>query len=89
MVAARYHKKKDKAAWQDLEQRLLFSQGMLATVHLDACSMATKGEENGGDHFELTMELWKQAYLYLVAISNDIKKAKMVELAQEKDSPCH
>ncbi|NLA83987.1 MAG: Gfo/Idh/MocA family oxidoreductase [Clostridiales bacterium] len=64
---------------------------MLASgIHLDACSMATKGEENGGDHFEPTMELLEAGIPVLgeKPISNDIKEGeKMVELAARKNIP--
>lgn len=64
---------------------------MLASgIHLDACSMATKGEENGGDHFTPTMELLEAGIPVLgeKPISNRIEEGeKMVELARKKKIP--
>ncbi|MCC6484308.1 MAG: Gfo/Idh/MocA family oxidoreductase, partial [Armatimonadetes bacterium] len=64
---------------------------MLASgVHLDACSMCTKGEENGGDHFQPTMELLEAGIPTLgeKPISNRIDEGeKMVALAREKKVP--
>lgn len=64
---------------------------MLASgIHLDACSMATKGVENGGDHFTPTMELLEAGIPVLgeKPISNNIEEAKkMVALAREKQIP--
>jgi predicted dehydrogenase len=59
-------------------------------IHLDACSMATKGVENGGDHFTPTMELLEAGIPVLgeKPISNDIEEGrKMVELAEKKKIP--
>ncbi|HZJ58107.1 MAG TPA: Gfo/Idh/MocA family oxidoreductase [Clostridia bacterium] len=59
-------------------------------IHLDACSMATKGEENGGDHFTPTMELLEAGIPVLgeKPISNRIDEGeKMVELARSKKIP--
>jgi len=59
-------------------------------IHLDACSMATAGEENGGDHFLPTMELLEAGIPVLgeKPISNDIGCAKkMVALAKSKKVP--
>ena len=59
-------------------------------IKLDACSMATKGEENGGDHFTPTMELLAAGIPVLgeKPISNRIDEAeKMVALAKEKEVP--
>ena len=61
---------------------------MLASgIHLDACSMCTKGEENGGDHFTPTMELLEAGIPVLgeKPISNRIDEGeKMVELSRKK-----
>jgi predicted dehydrogenase len=61
---------------------------MLASgIKLDACSMCTKGEENGGDHFTPTMELLEAGIPTLgeKPISNNIEEAKqMVALAKKK-----
>ena len=59
-------------------------------IKLDAASMATKGEENGGDHYEPTMELLAAGIPVLgeKPISNRIGEArKMVALAEEKRVP--
>jgi len=56
-------------------------------VKIDAASMCTKGEENGGDHFKPTMELLEAGIPTLgeKPISNKIPQArKMVALAKEK-----
>lgn len=64
---------------------------MLASgIELDACSMCTKGEENGGDHFTPTMELLEAGIPTLgeKPISNNLAEAeKMVALAKEKKIP--
>jgi len=66
-------------------------QEMLASgIHLDACSMATKGEENGGEHFTPTMELLEAGIPVLgeKPISNSIIDAeKMVALGKAKKIP--
>lgn len=59
-------------------------------IQLDACSVATKGEENGGEHFEPTMELLNAGIPVLgeKPISNRIEEGKqMVALAKEKQLP--
>lgn len=59
-------------------------------IHLDACSVATKGEENGGEHFEPTMELLAAGIPVLgeKPISNKIDEGvQMVELARQKKLP--
>ncbi len=59
-------------------------------IELDACSVATKGEENGGEHFEPTMELLQAGIPVLgeKPISNRIDEGqKMVALAKEKALP--
>ena len=64
---------------------------MLASdIGLDGASMATKGEENGGDHYEPTMELLSGGIPLLgeKPISNRITEAReMVALAEEKKVP--
>ncbi|MDD9956980.1 MAG: Gfo/Idh/MocA family oxidoreductase [Anaerolineaceae bacterium] len=63
-------------------------QEMLAAgLEIDAASMTTAGVENGGDHYEPTMELLEAGLPVLgeKPISNEIDKAKeMVALAREK-----
>ncbi len=59
-------------------------------VSVDAASMCTKGEENGGDHYKPTMELLEAGIPTLgeKPISNKIPEArKMVALAREKKIP--
>ena len=59
-------------------------------ISLDAASMATKGEENGGDHYEPTMELLRAGIPVLgeKPISNRIEEAReMVALAEERRIP--
>ena len=64
---------------------------MLASgVKLDACSMATAGKENGGDHYKPTMELLGAGIPVLgeKPISNELPKArKMVALGKKKRIP--
>ena len=64
---------------------------MLASgIRLDACSMCTRGEENGGDHFTPTMELLEAGIPVLgeKPISNEIEKGReMVALAKKKNIP--
>jgi predicted dehydrogenase len=64
---------------------------MLASgIHLDFCSVATKGEENGGDHYVPTMELLEAGIPVLgeKPISNNIDEAiKMVEAAKSRKIP--
>ena len=61
---------------------------MLASgIQIDASSMCTAGVENGGDHYEPTMELLAAGLPVLgeKPISNDVSKAReMVALAREK-----
>ena len=61
---------------------------MLASgITLDACSIATRGEENGSDHFAPTMELLEAGIPVLgeKPISNRIDEGeKMVALARKK-----
>jgi predicted dehydrogenase len=62
---------------------------MLASgIKIDAASVTTAGKENGGDHFEPTMELLNGGIPVLgeKPISNEIDKAEqMVALAREKN----
>lgn len=56
-------------------------------IVIDCASMCTAGKENGGDHFEPTMQLIEAGIHTLgeKPISNDLKKAeKMVNLAKKK-----
>ncbi|MDQ0900449.1 MULTISPECIES: Gfo/Idh/MocA family protein [unclassified Paenibacillus] len=66
-------------------------QDMLSSgIHLDACSMATKGEENGGEHYQPTMELLAANIPVLgeKPISNRIDEGeRMVALAKERQLP--
>ena len=60
---------------------------LAAGLELDAVSMCTAGAENGGDHYQATMELLAAGLPVLgeKPISNEIDKAKeMVALAREK-----
>jgi predicted dehydrogenase len=59
-------------------------------IALDACSMCTRGEENGGDHFTPTMELLEAGIPVLgeKPISNRIDEGeKMVALAKSRKIP--
>jgi predicted dehydrogenase len=59
-------------------------------IRLDAVSVATKGEENGGEHYAPTMELLEAGIPVLgeKPISNRIHEAEqMVELARNKKIP--
>lgn len=59
-------------------------------IQLDACSVATKGEENGSEHFEPTMELLAAGVPVMgeKPISNKIEEGvQMVELAKQKQIP--
>ena len=64
---------------------------MLASgIRLDACSMTTAGVENGGDHYQPTMELLRGSIPVLgeKPISNEISKARrMVALAKKQKLP--
>lgn len=81
--------KADAAAEKYSCQAFYSVQEMLDSgIALDACSMATKGEENGGDHFTPTMELLEAGIPVLgeKPISNRIDEGqKMVALAKEKN----
>jgi predicted dehydrogenase len=83
--------KADRKA-QEYGCRAFYSvKDMLASgIEIDAASMATKGAENGGDHFQPTMELLEGGIPTLgeKPISNRIDEArKMVALAKEKKVP--
>ncbi|MCC7146193.1 MAG: Gfo/Idh/MocA family oxidoreductase [Phycisphaeraceae bacterium] len=59
-------------------------------VKIDAASMCTAGKENGGDHYQPTMELLEAGIPVLgeKPISNEIDKARqMVALANKKNLP--
>lgn len=63
---------------------------LLHNEQLDAVSVATAGRENGGDHFEPTMQVLEHGVPVLCEkpISNEIEKARqMVALAKEKGVP--
>ncbi len=81
--------KSDKAAEQYGCQGFYSVQEMLASgLTFDAVSMCTAGIENGGDHYQPTMELLGAGIPVLgeKPISNEIDKAKeMVALAKEKN----
>ena len=56
-------------------------------IHLDACSVATKGEENGSEHYQPTIELLSAGIPVLgeKPISNVVEEAEeMVMLAKSK-----
>ena len=78
----------DKAAERHGCQGFYSVQEMLdAGLELDAVSMCTAGAENGGDHYQPTMELLAAGLPVLgeKPISNEIDKAReMVALAREK-----
>lgn len=80
--------KSDQAAERFGCQGFYSVQEMLASgLEIDAASMTTAGVENGGDHYEPTMELLEAGLPVLgeKPISNEIDKAKeMVALAREK-----
>lgn len=62
-------------------------EDMLRNVELDAVSITTAGKENGGDHFEPTMQCLEAGLNVLgeKPISNDIEKARiMVKTAEAK-----
>lgn len=59
-------------------------------IHLDACSVATKGEENGGDHYTPSMELLAAGIPVLgeKPISNSIAEGEeLVHTAQQRKIP--
>src|SRR5258707_909217 len=79
----------DKAAEKYGCQGFYSVQDMLNSgLHFDMASMATAGKENGGDHYEPTMQLLRAGIPVLgeKPISNELAKAKeMVALAKEKN----
>lgn len=79
----------DRAAEKFGCQGFYSVQEMLASnLQFDMVSMATAGVENGGDHYEPTMELLRAGIPVLgeKPISNDLNKAReMVALAKEKN----
>jgi predicted dehydrogenase len=79
----------DKAAEKFGCQGFYSVQDMLNSgLHFDMASMATAGKENGGDHYEPTMQLLRAGIPVLgeKPISNELAKAKeMVALAKEKN----
>ncbi len=81
----------DKAAAAYGAQAFYSVQEMVDSgVQLDACSMCTAGVENGGDHYQPTMELLAAGLPVLgeKPISNEIAKAEeMVALARSKNLP--
>lgn len=80
--------KSDRAAEKYGCQGFYSVKDLLASgLKIDAVSMCTAGKENGGDHYEPTMELLNAGYPVLgeKPISNEIDKAiEMVAVAQEK-----
>lgn len=78
----------DKAAKRfDCPAFYSIKEMLAAKLKLNAVSVATAGKENGGDHYEPTMELLKAGLPVLgeKPISNDVPKArKMVALAKRK-----
>ncbi len=83
--------KADKAADAYDAKAFCSVQEMLDSgIEIDACSMCTAGVENGGDHYEPTMELLGAGFPVLgeKPISNNIEEAEeMVALAREKNVP--
>lgn len=83
--------KADKAAEKFNCKAFYSVQEMLESgIKIDACSMATKGEENGGAHYTPTMELLAAGIPVLgeKPISNRISEAEqMVELARSRQIP--
>jgi len=81
--------KADKAAAQYGARAFHSVQAMLASgLRIDAASMASAGVENGGDHYQPTMELLRGGIPVLgeKPISNDLSKAQeMVALARERN----
>ena len=79
----------DKAAEAHGCQGFYSVQDMLYSgLAFDMASVTTAGVENGGDHYEPTMQLLRAGYPVLgeKPISNEIPKAKeMVALAREKN----
>ena len=81
--------KADKAAAQYGARAFYSVQDMLASgPRIDAASVASAGVENGGDHYQPTMELLRRGIPVLgeKPISNDLRKAQeMVALARERN----
>ncbi|CAG7617516.1 Gfo/Idh/MocA family protein [Paenibacillus allorhizosphaerae] len=85
-------KQKADAAAEKFGARAFYSvREMLESgIRLDAVSVCTKGEENGGEHFAPTMELLEAGIPVLgeKPISNRVEEGKqMVELARSKKIP--
>ena len=85
-------KEKADAAAERFGAKAFYSvKEMLASgIQFDACSMATKGEENGSDHYTPTMELLDGGIPVLgeKPISNRVEEGEeMVALAKEKKIP--
>lgn len=85
-------KEKADAAAEKFGGKAFYSvQEMLdSEIILDGCSVATKGEENGSEHFEPTMQLLEAGISVLgeKPISNDVSEGrKMVDLAARKQVP--
>ena len=83
------HDKADKAA-KDYECQAFYSIADMVQSgpRIDAASMCTAGEENGGDHYQATLELLSAGIPVLgeKPISNNITHAReMVALAKEKN----
>ena len=83
--------KADKAAEKYGAKAFYSVADMLKSgLRIDACSVATAGKENGGDHYPPTMELLRAGVPVLgeKPISNEVPKAEeMVALAREKRLP--
>src|SRR5439155_14271307 len=81
----------DKAAAAYGAQAFYSIADMLKSgVKIDAASMCTSGKENGGDHYQATMDLLRAGIPTLgeKPISNEVSKAEeMVALAKEKRIP--
>jgi predicted dehydrogenase len=79
----------DKAAAQYNAPAFYSVKDMLASgIEIDAASMCTAGVENGGDHYEPTMQLLEAGIAVLgeKPISNELDKAReMVALAKKKN----
>jgi predicted dehydrogenase len=85
-------KEKADAAAQKFGGKAFYSvQEMLASgIQLDACSVATRGEENGSDHYQPTIELLSAGVPVLgeKPISNVVEEGEeMVALARSKRVP--
>ena len=83
------HDKADKAA-KDYECQAFYSIADMVQsgLRIDVASMCTAGEENGGDHYQATLELLSAGIPVLgeKPISNNITHAReMVALAKEKN----